>query len=70
MVKDVSLSTEFDLNIINARQIANRQTLEEVVAAQVDCLLGVAGGGNGGVAEDQQSCLPLYAYPLIHHLDN
>lgn len=70
MVKDDSLSTEFDLNIINARQIANRQTREEVVAAQVDCLRGAAGGSDCGVAEDQQPRLSVYAYSLIHHLDN
>lgn len=63
MVNDASASTEFDLNIINARQIANRQALKEVGAAQADCLRSAAGGSNGGVAEDQQPRLPVDAHP-------
>lgn len=70
MVNDVSVSTEFDLNIINARQIANRQTRKEVRAAQVNSLRGAAGGSDGGVAEDQQSRLPVNAHSLVNHLDN
>lgn len=70
MVNDASASTEFDLNIINARQIASWQTRKEVRAAQANSLLSAARGSDGGVAEDQQSRLPINAHSLVNHLDN